>query len=103
MTADCNPKEVWGTTQQAEPSQEEVNCFLWNRNDTRMDLNAEVATLSIKTSEASWLMSLWSVSSKQYLQPPQEEGHSSSASSKASKWCQSPLPFGHSQESCTSN
>jgi hypothetical protein len=80
-------KEVWGTAQQVEPSQEEVhvNCFLSYRNDTRMDLDAEVATLSVEMSKASRPTSLWSASSEQYLQPSQEEGHSSSASSKASK------------------
>jgi hypothetical protein len=81
--ADC--KEVWGITRQAEPSQEEVNCFLLYRDDTRMDFDPKVATLSIETSEASQPMSLWSTSSEQYLQPPQEEGHSSSMLSKVSK------------------
>jgi hypothetical protein len=99
----ANHKEVWRTTQQAEPSQEEVNHFLSYHNNTRMDLNAEVATLSIKTSKASQPTLLWSASSKQYLQPPREEGHSSSTSSKASKQHRSPSPFGRSQESCTSN
>jgi hypothetical protein len=78
-------KDIWGTAQQAEPSQEEVNRFLSYRNDPRMDLDVEIATLSVETSEASWPTSLWSASSEQYLQPPREEGHSSSASSKASK------------------
>jgi hypothetical protein len=96
-------KDVWGTAQQAEPIQEEVNRFLSYRNDPRMDLDVKIATLSIKTSEASRPTSLWSASSKQYLQPPQEEGHSLSASSKALKRCQSPSPFRHSQESRTSN
>jgi hypothetical protein len=96
-------KEVWGTTQQAEPIQEEVNHFLSYCNNPRMDLNVEVATLSVKTSKASWLTSLWSASSEQYLQPPQEEGHSSSALSKVLKWRQSPSPFGCLQDSCTSN
>jgi hypothetical protein len=83
--ADRNQKEVWGTAQQAEPSQEEVNRFLSYCNNTRMDLNTEVATLSIETSKASQPTSLWSASSEQYLQPPQEEGHSLSPSSKVSK------------------
>jgi hypothetical protein len=90
--ADC--KEVWGTTQQAEPSQEEVNRFLLYHDDTRMDLDTEVATLSIKTSKASQPTSPWSTSSEQYLQPPREEGHSSSTSSKVLKQHQSPLPVG---------
>jgi hypothetical protein len=46
-------KDIWGTTQQAEPIQEEVNRFLLYRNDPRMDLNVEIATLSVETSEAS--------------------------------------------------
>jgi hypothetical protein len=96
-------KDVWGTAQQAEPIEEEVNRFLSYRNDPRMDLDIEIASLSVKTSEASQLMSLWSASSEQYLQPPREEGHSSSASSKASKRRRSPLLFRRSQESCTSN
>jgi hypothetical protein len=62
-------KDVWGTTQQVEPIQEEVNCFLSYRNDPRMDLDVEIAALSIETSEASRPMSLWSASSEQYLQP----------------------------------
>jgi hypothetical protein len=78
-------KDVWGTTQQVEPIQEEVNRFLSYRNNPRMDLDVEIATLSVETSEASRLTSLWSASSEQYLQPPREEGHSSSASSKVSK------------------
>jgi hypothetical protein len=78
-------KDVWGTTQQAEPIEEEVNRFLSYHNDPRMDLDVEIASLSIETSEASQPTSLWSASSEQYLQPPREEGHSSSASSKASK------------------
>jgi hypothetical protein len=78
-------KDVWGTAQQAEPSQEEINRFLSYRNDPRMDLDIEIASLSVETSEASRPMLLWSASSEQYLQPPREEGHSSSASSKALK------------------
>jgi hypothetical protein len=89
-------KDIWGTAQQAEPSQEEVTCFLSYHNDPRMDLDVE-------TSKASRLTSLWSASSEQYLQPPREEGHSSSASSKASKRHRSPSPFRRSQESRTSN
>jgi hypothetical protein len=96
-------KDIWGTAQQAEPSQEEVNRFLSYRNNPRMDLDVEIASLSIETSEASRLTLLWSASSKQYLQPPREEGHSSNASSKASKRHRSPSLFRHSQESCTSN
>jgi hypothetical protein len=96
-------KDIWGTAQQAEPIQEEVNCVLSYRNNPRMDLDVEIATLSIEMSEASRPTLLWSASSKQYLQPPREEGHSLSASSKASKRHQSPSLFRHSQESCTSN
>jgi hypothetical protein len=51
-------KDIWGTTQQAEPIQEEVNRFLSYRNDPRMDLDIEIATLSIETSEASQPTSL---------------------------------------------
>jgi hypothetical protein len=50
-----------------------------------MDLDAKVATLSIEMSEVSQPMLLWSTSSEQYLQPPQEEGHSLSMSSKVLK------------------
>jgi hypothetical protein len=63
-------KDVWGTAQQAEPIQEEVNRFLSYRNDPRMDLDIEIATLSIEMSEASQPTLLWSASSEQYLQPP---------------------------------
>jgi hypothetical protein len=63
-------KDVWGTAQQAEPIQEEVNRFLSYCNDPRMDLDIEIATLSVKTSEASQPTLLWSASSEQYLQPP---------------------------------
>jgi hypothetical protein len=52
-------KEVWGTIQQVEPIQEEVNHFLSYHNNPRMHLD-------VKTSEASQPMSLWSASSKQY-------------------------------------
>jgi hypothetical protein len=93
-------KDVWGTAQQAEPSQEEINCFLSYCNNPRMDLDVEIASLSVETSEASRPTSLWSASFEQYLQPPREEGHSSSASSKRRR---SPSPFRHSQESRTSN
>jgi hypothetical protein len=96
-------KDVWGTSQQAEPIQEEVNHFLSYHNDPRMDLDVEIATLSVKTSEASRLTLLWSASSEQYLQPPREEGHSLSALSKALKQHQSPSLFRHSQKSRTSN
>jgi hypothetical protein len=96
-------KDVWGTAQQAEPIQEEVNCFLSYCNDPRMDLDIEIAALSVETSEASWPTSLWRANSEQYLQPPQEEGHSSSSLSKALKWHRSPSLFRHSQESRTSN
>jgi hypothetical protein len=78
-------KDVWGTAQQAEPIEEEVNRFLLYRSDPRMDLDIEIASLSVETSEASRPTSLWSASSEQYLQPPREEGHPSSALSKASK------------------
>jgi hypothetical protein len=96
-------KDVWGTAQQAEPIEEEVNRFLSYRNDPRMDLDIEIASLSVETSEASRPTSLWSASSEQYLQPPREEGHSSSASSKVLKRRRSPSPFRRSQESRTSN
>jgi hypothetical protein len=56
-------KDVWGTAQQVEPIQEEVNCFLSYRDNLRMDLDVE-------TSEASQPTLLWSASSEQYLQPP---------------------------------
>jgi hypothetical protein len=68
-----------------------------------MDLNVEIAALSVETSEASWPTLLWSASSEQYLQPPREEGHSLSASSKVLKRCRSPSLFRRSQESRTSN
>jgi hypothetical protein len=87
-------KDVWGTAQQAEPIQEEVNRFLSYRNDPRMDLDIEIAALSVETSEASRPTSLWSASSEQYLQPPREKGPSSSALSKASKQRRSPLSLG---------
>jgi hypothetical protein len=64
-------KDVWGTAQQAEPIEEEVNRFLSYRNNPRMDLNVKIASLSVETSEASRPTSLWSASSKQYLQPPE--------------------------------
>jgi hypothetical protein len=63
-------KDVWGTAQQVEPIQEEVNCFLSYRNNPRTDLDVEIATLSVETSEASRPTSLWSAISEQYLQPP---------------------------------
>jgi hypothetical protein len=63
-------KDVWGTAQQAEPIEEEVNRFLSYCNDPRMDLDVEIASLSVETSEASQPTSLWSASSEQYLQPP---------------------------------
>jgi hypothetical protein len=80
-------KDIWGTAQQAEPIQEEGNPFLSYCNNPRMDLNVKIAALSVETSKASQLTSLWSASSEQYLQPPREEGHSLSASSKVLKWC----------------
>jgi hypothetical protein len=96
-------KEVWATARQADPSAEEINHFLSYRDDMNMDINAEVNSQSIKTSEASRPTSLWSASSEQFLHPPHNEGHSSGASSKASKQRRSPYPFGCSRESCTSS
>jgi hypothetical protein len=96
-------KEVWATTCRADPSMEEINHFLLYHNDVNMDIDAEVNSQSIETSEASWPTSLWSASSKQFLCPPHDEGHSSSASSKVSKRHRSPSPFGRSCESCTSS
>jgi hypothetical protein len=100
---DHTKKEVWATARQADPSMEEINCFLSYRDDMNIDIDAEVNSQSVKTSEASRPTSLWSASSEQFLRLPHDEGHSSGASSKASKRCQSPSPFGRSCESCTSS
>jgi hypothetical protein len=103
-TADDHTKqEVWATTFRADPSKEELNRFLSYRDDVNMDLNTEVNSQSVKMSEASWPTSLWSASSEQFLHLPHNKGHSSGASSKASKWRRSPSPFGHSCESRTSS
>jgi hypothetical protein len=100
---DCTKKEVWATTHQADPSAEEINRFLSYRNDMNMDIDAEVNSQSVETSEASWPTSLWSASSEQFLRPPHNEGHSSGASSKVLKQRRSPSPFGRSRESHTSS
>jgi hypothetical protein len=96
-------KEVWATARRADPSMEEINRFLSYHDDVNMDIDAEVNSQSVETSEASRPTLLWSASSKQYLRPPHDEGHSSGASSKASKRHRSPSPFGHSCESRTSS
>jgi hypothetical protein len=96
-------KEVWATTRWVDPSAEELNCFLSYRDDMNMDINVEVNSQSVETSEASRPTSLWSASSEQFLCPPHNEGHSSGASSKASKRRRSPSPFGRSRESHTSS
>jgi hypothetical protein len=96
-------KEVWATARRADPSVEELNRFLSYRNNMNMDINAEANSQSVETSEASRPTSLWSASSEQFLRPPHDEGHSSGASSKASKRRQSPSPFGRSCESHTSS
>jgi hypothetical protein len=72
-------KEVWATTHQADPSMEEINRFLSYHNDVNMDIDTEVNSQNIKTSEASRPTSLWSASSEQFLCPPHDEGHSSGA------------------------
>jgi hypothetical protein len=96
-------KEVWATARQVDPSMEEINRFLSYRDDMNMDIDAEVNSQSVETSEASRPTSLWSASSEQFLHPPHDEGHSSGASSKVSKRRRSPSPFGRSRESCTSS
>jgi hypothetical protein len=83
---DCAKQEVWATAHRADPSKEELNRFLSYRNNVNMDLNTEVNSQSVKTSEASQPTLLWSTSSEQFLCPPHDEGHSSGASSKALKW-----------------
>jgi hypothetical protein len=89
-TDDCTKQEVWATTCRADPSKEELNRFLSYCNNVNMGLVAEVNSRSIETSEARQPTSLWSASSEQFLCPPHNEGHSSGASSKALKRCQSP-------------
>jgi hypothetical protein len=96
-------KEVWATAHRADPSMEELNRFLSYHDDMNMDLDAEVNSQSVKTSEASRPTSLWSASSKQFLHLPHDEGHSSGTSSKVSKRHRSPSPFGHSRKSHTSS
>jgi hypothetical protein len=103
-TADDHAKkEVWATARWADPSAEELNRFLSYRDDMNMDIDTEVNSQSVEMSEASRPTSLWSASSEQFLHPPHDEGHSSGASSKASKRHRSPSPFGRSRESHTSS
>jgi hypothetical protein len=102
-TDDCAKKEVWATARRADPSMEEINRFLSYCDDVNMDIDAEVNSQSVETSEASRPTLLWSASSEQFLCLPHNEGHSLGASSKASKRHQSPSPFGHSHESHTSS
>jgi hypothetical protein len=82
---DCAKKEVWATARRADPSTEELNRFLSYRDDMNIDIDVEANSQSVETSEASRPTSLWSASSEQFLRPPHDEGHSSGASSKASK------------------
>jgi hypothetical protein len=96
-------KEVWATTRRADPSMEELNRFLSYRGDVNMDLNAEMNSQSVETSEASLPTLLWSASSEQFLHLPHDKGHSLGASSKVLKWHRSPSPFGCSCESRTSS
>jgi hypothetical protein len=96
-------KEVWATARRADPSTEELNRFLSYHDNMNMDIDAEANSQSVEMSEASRPTSLWSASSEQFLRPPHDEGHSSGASSKASKRRRSPSPFGRSRESCTSS
>jgi hypothetical protein len=100
---DCAKKEVWATTCRADPSAEELNRFLSYCDDMNMDIDAEANSQSVETSEASRPTSLWSASSEQFLHPPHNKGHSSGASSKASRRRRSPSPFGRSRESRTSS
>jgi hypothetical protein len=103
-TADDRAKrEVWATARRADPSAEEINCFLSYRDNMNIDIDAEVNSQSVETSKASRPTSLWSASSEQFLCPPHDEGHSSGASSKVSKRHRSPSPFGRSRESHTSS
>jgi hypothetical protein len=82
---DHTKKEVWATARWADPSMEEINRFLSYCDDMNMDIEAEVNSQSIETSEASRPTSLWSTSSEQFLRPPHDE--SLGALSKASKQC----------------
>jgi hypothetical protein len=85
-TADnCTKQEVWATARQADPSKEELNCFLSYHNNVNMDLDTEVNSQSVETSKASRPTSLWSASSEQFLRPPHNKGHSLGTSSKALK------------------
>jgi hypothetical protein len=49
------------------PAQEELNHFLSYCNDVNMDLDVEVNSQSVETSEASGPTLLWSTSFKQFL------------------------------------
>jgi hypothetical protein len=103
-TTDNHAKqEVWVTAHRADPSKEELNRFLLYCDDMNMDLDTEVNSQSIVTSEASQPTLLWSTSSKQFLHLPHDKGHSLGTSSKALKWRQSPSPFRRSRESRTSS
>ena len=55
--------------QEDEPTPAELKCFIKYAKEIK-DLDAEAATISIKTSEASRPTLIWSASSDQYLQPP---------------------------------
>ena len=55
--------------QEDEPTPVELKCFIKYAEEIK-DLNAEAATISVETSEASRPTSIWSASSDQYLQPP---------------------------------
>ena len=78
--------------QDDEPTPAELKCFIKYAEDIK-DFDAEAATISVETSEASRPTSIWSASSDQYLQPPRRGGHSSSASSRALKRPRSPSPY----------
>ena len=55
--------------QEDEPTPAELKCFIKYAEEIK-DLDAEAATISVETSEASRPTSIWSASSDQYLQPP---------------------------------
>ena len=55
--------------QEDKPTPVELKRFIKYAKEIK-DLNAEAATISIETSEASRPTSIWSASSDQYLQPP---------------------------------
>ena len=64
-------KFVWEghNEQEDEPTPVELKRFIKYAEEIK-DLNAEAATISIKTLQASRPTSIWSASSDQYLQPP---------------------------------